>query len=500
MLKVNRLESFTYEVTGEGIQAIVTYYDKYDTKVKGKGSRTHKEEIISAVKTFLSDESKQKEIVAQQEKDNFQATLNENNIDLTGLYNVTVNKDESYYGYGLVKSQTILTGIELLNEYDAIAYEPITINNTDIYYIEVNSRRILSDERMIQLNNSVVVTGLALKELLLTGLKSYGKIRKAYETAITMLKQLGNKNKTSFMIGAKFDISKELEMATRYEKEMERATKATNEVTLPNETTPEGKEIKYAWFSSKVFNIDELKNKRMATLEKYVVAESITVNKETFEQFSITFDMKDLNTTFKGGSSSSYEPVEDTEDFYKLSESEQAKWIKGAYNLALEVKIERENFSLLIDPQGYDYARYTAIIENEAPEQPTKEIIEEVESKIIETTEQEIAIPSVTLKVELNEKKKGIELYFSSKPSQTIIKLLKSVGFYWNGKKYCWCAVQMPERFEVVEKVKGLLNEINSNLERVTKEVMEQVNEPVKENIVKGNIIDFASYRKRKLA
>lgn len=375
MLKVERKNEFNFIVTGEGIEAQVWYLDRYDNSVKGKGSRKAKEGILQAVRNFIAAESEAKHQAKQAEikakRTEFIKSDLYSNIDLLALYNAELEyyyEQESHW----VKYNELMTGYELLNNNDVVNAEKVEIKNTDIYVIPVMSRMAHADERLILINNEIYVTGLTLKEKLLTGLKSYGKIRKANSAEMRMLEELGNTKKTAFLLGVKPNLEKELEMAIRYDKETQRAINATEEPTQPKEFTPDGKEIRYAWFSSKVFNIEEVADKRMASLEKYIVAETITITKEQYKKFLTTFEMSDLGVTFTGGTNSTYEPTEKAEDFYQLSEVEQAKWVAGAYNLALEVKIEGENFSLLIDPQGYSYARYIAIVGDYPTKKGTK--------------------------------------------------------------------------------------------------------------------------------
>ena len=47
-----------------------------------------------------------------------------------------------------------------------------------------------------------------------------------------------------------------------------------------------------------------------------------------------------------------------------------------------------------------------------------------------------------SIKMVINEELNGVELYFTNKPEQTIINTLKSNGFRWSGKKFCWYAKQ----------------------------------------------------------
>lgn len=76
----------------------------------------------------------------------------------------------------------------------------------------------------------------------------------------------------------------------------------------------------------------------------------------------------------------------------------------------------------------------------------------------------------------LNEKLNGVELYFEGKPNQEIINNMKSNGYRWNGKKFCWYAKQNNETLE-------LANELS----------VSEVKEVVKEDTTKSNTIDLWS-------
>lgn len=58
-------------------------------------------------------------------------------------------------------------------------------------------------------------------------------------------------------------------------------------------------------------------------------------------------------------------------------------------------------------------------------------------------------------KVLLNEKLKGIELFFEGKPTQEVREEMKVNGFRWNVKKLCWYAKQTEKAIQLGEKLQG---------------------------------------------
>lgn len=57
------------------------------------------------------------------------------------------------------------------------------------------------------------------------------------------------------------------------------------------------------------------------------------------------------------------------------------------------------------------------------------------------------------IRMELNEELNGVELYFEDKPSQEILTTLKSNGYRWSGKKFCWYAKQSPKTLELAQSI-----------------------------------------------
>jgi uncharacterized protein YdhG (YjbR/CyaY superfamily) len=73
---------------------------------------------------------------------------------------------------------------------------------------------------------------------------------------------------------------------------------------------------------------------------------------------------------------------------------------------------------------------------------------------------------SVAMKI--NEELKGIELYFASKPSEEVRKMLKTNSFRWSSFKGCWYAKQSEKAFKVANEITG---EVKEEVKEATKEV-----------------------------
>lgn len=55
----------------------------------------------------------------------------------------------------------------------------------------------------------------------------------------------------------------------------------------------------------------------------------------------------------------------------------------------------------------------------------------------------------------LNQELNGVELYFDGKPEQEILSNLKSSGFRWSGKKFCWYAKQNEKTLSIAHELTG---------------------------------------------
>jgi uncharacterized protein YdhG (YjbR/CyaY superfamily) len=59
----------------------------------------------------------------------------------------------------------------------------------------------------------------------------------------------------------------------------------------------------------------------------------------------------------------------------------------------------------------------------------------------------------MTVAIKINEELNGIELYFNSKPQQTVLSELKSNGFRWSGFKKCWYTKQTEKAFQIAKSL-----------------------------------------------
>lgn len=122
-------------------------------------------------------------------------------------------------------------------------------------------------------------------------------------------------------------------------------------------------EIKKAHFESKPSNIEEVKKGEISSYDSYAVAETIELNVIDFYSLcdSLLSDRDYLKG--KGGTYTTTEPegCDDVENFFDLTPAQQNQWRKGAYRNCVKVTCSSATFDLLIDPQGYSYARYVAI-------------------------------------------------------------------------------------------------------------------------------------------
>jgi hypothetical protein len=77
----------------------------------------------------------------------------------------------------------------------------------------------------------------------------------------------------------------------------------------------------------------------------------------------------------------------------------------------------------------------------------------------------------MSVAIKINEELNGIELYFTSKPEQTVLSNLKSNGFRWSGFKKCWYTKQSEKAFKIVNNLNG---ETKEEVKETTKEVIKK--------------------------
>lgn len=74
----------------------------------------------------------------------------------------------------------------------------------------------------------------------------------------------------------------------------------------------------------------------------------------------------------------------------------------------------------------------------------------------------------MTVAMKLNEELNGIELYFNTKPQQTVLSDLKSNGFRWSNFKKCWYTKQSDKAFQIANSLTNNEEVASSVIEKTT--------------------------------
>jgi hypothetical protein len=135
------------------------------------------------------------------------------------------------------------------------------------------------------------------------------------------------------------------------------------EMTIKSDEVTE-EDIKKAYFVRKPSTAREVMTSEYKSFERYAIKEEYTVSSKEFYDLCLNFCVdNDLFADFTGGTYSTTDPTEenDTRKWFELTQEERDQWQKGAYRACVKVSSKGSKFSLIIDPQGYNYARYVAI-------------------------------------------------------------------------------------------------------------------------------------------
>ena len=116
----------------------------------------------------------------------------------------------------------------------------------------------------------------------------------------------------------------------------------------------------------------------------------------------------------------------------------------------------------------------------------TEEKKEEVkENNTIDPTEEKT---NNTVSVKFNEEKKGIELYFNTKPTREILNTLKANGFRWSKYNKCWYIKDSEEKRQFLVKMGYLTNSSSTEPELV--DVVEKKIDSIEYEEININDID----------
>ena len=107
------------------------------------------------------------------------------------------------------------------------------------------------------------------------------------------------------------------------------------------------------WFEDYESQLDE------TPVTKALVQELVILTNEDFNEFKYSLLNDQEWLAGKGGHDSEYKVSDDLE-WFQLTEEQQRNWRAKAYRLTVMVQ-NQEGESILVDPQGHNYARYCGI-------------------------------------------------------------------------------------------------------------------------------------------
>lgn len=139
-------------------------------------------------------------------------------------------------------------------------------------------------------------------------------------------------------------------------------TKEAVSVTIKQREVTEA-DVKQGFFARKASTAREAMLSEYKDYDRYVVMEDYTVSSTEFYNLcsNLLVDT-DLFEDFKGGTDSTTCPEGiEGKRYWELTEAQRNQFEKGAYRCCVRVASETSKFALIIDPQGYDYARYVSI-------------------------------------------------------------------------------------------------------------------------------------------
>ncbi|HWO74427.1 hypothetical protein [Bacillus sp. TH008] len=145
---------------------------------------------------------------------------------------------------------------------------------------------------------------------------------------------------------------------------------------------------------------------------------------------------KKLNKELTGSSNPANTMYFSESNFKRLFE-------KGCFHFAELKEVEEVTEKTVYVKAKRDTAQKENLLTGESVETTNKAANENVQ----ETTEQE------TVTYTLNEEKNGVEIRFSSKPSEEIREQMKAVGFRWSRYSKCWYAKQSDSTISLAKKL-----------------------------------------------
>ncbi|MGG0940469.1 hypothetical protein ABHN11_31165 [Brevibacillus centrosporus] len=240
-LKIERINSYDYQIIGDDVDIQVTSFDLYSTKpiakIRGTGSRKIRSHVPELLREFLKEEREQKRQLLQDEAKKY--CSNPPSISPGKIYLVTVSYGTDGRGYDddTITSDRFMD-YENTNRHlernQVIHVEEAVIQNTDIFSIGsfIGSGRgelVRKEERFFVLLNGIKLTGLALKEMAQEGFRFFTLFRD--NRRLSSIEEearkfdLGEIRSITGMVGEEKEVA-HINMLERFRKEVIRAKAA----------------------------------------------------------------------------------------------------------------------------------------------------------------------------------------------------------------------------------------------------------------------------------
>lgn len=117
------------------------------------------------------------------------------------------------------------------------------------------------------------------------------------------------------------------------------------------------------------------------------IIETVILSDTDYARFCKSFLVDQPWLMGKGGTDSHNDHLCPPVEFHQLSEPQQKLWRDGAYDVAIAVTNESNSHSLVVNPQGYEYARYVG-----NPNQVIIEQIQELLQPTLNTKQPQLAL------------------------------------------------------------------------------------------------------------
>jgi hypothetical protein len=182
--------------------------------------------------------------------------------------------------------------------------------------------------------------------------------------SIEQVEKKGEPTKKAEVVALTVEVEVKEEVKEEEVKEVTEASEVVEMTIKFEEEEATEADVKKARFESKPSNILEVQKGEISSYDRYVVKEEVTVSDAEFKDLCNNLIMDNtLFDGFKGGTDSTTMPdVPDNTSWFDLTPKQQEYFLKGSYRECMQVTSNEAGFYLLIDPQGYNYARYVAIV------------------------------------------------------------------------------------------------------------------------------------------